>query len=242
PDQRTDIYSVGVIAYELLAGQLPFERTSNMDMILAHATETPPSFRDLGLRSWVPEPVEDVVMSCLEKDPGKRPQSAGELSDTFSDALFSENHGWAEAVDVEPQELPVPQDPNALVYQIDAWLPQRIALMKIRGFVHDYGGQVTETQPGLIGLRLYPQRWATERSQTRFWFGFHSRPDPGRPDQEVVLRLEHVDPKQENRLLVTIAFQAPTPAALHNFKWRDRCSLMFCDLRAYLMGTTDNAG
>src|SRR5262249_10202408 len=42
-DSRSDLYSVGVMCYELLTGQLPFPKQSSMDMLLAHATELPPT-------------------------------------------------------------------------------------------------------------------------------------------------------------------------------------------------------
>jgi serine/threonine-protein kinase len=80
------------------------------------------------------------------------------------------------------------------------------------------------------------------KSGTLSWLGLAPNADDGGPMQDVELRLEQVDPKQENRLLVTIAFHPPSPAALQNKPWRDRCTRVFCDLRAYLMGSTEIAG
>src|SRR5207342_2205791 len=73
---RSDLYSVGVILYELLAGRLPFQREETMDVLLAHATDLPPSFADIGVGDSIPLAVERVVLSCLEKDPNLRPASA----------------------------------------------------------------------------------------------------------------------------------------------------------------------
>src|SRR5919199_6216693 len=53
-DHRGDLYSVGVILYELLAGRLPFAGKSTMDMLLAHATEEPPAFDQLEGAEGVP--------------------------------------------------------------------------------------------------------------------------------------------------------------------------------------------
>src|SRR5690349_2357161 len=82
-DHRGDIYSVGVMMYELLTGQLPFQGASSMDVLLAHATEAPPAFAELGLGGWVPRAIEELVHDCLAKDPDDRPQSTRDLADRF---------------------------------------------------------------------------------------------------------------------------------------------------------------
>lgn len=86
-DHRGDLYSVGVILFELLTGQLPFSGGSTMDILLAHATENAPSFLSLGMGGEVPPEIEQVVMHCLAKDPDQRPQQARELADMYARAL-----------------------------------------------------------------------------------------------------------------------------------------------------------
>ncbi len=81
-DHRADIYSLGATAYEMLAGRPPFDYLMPHELITAHISEKP---RQLGeLRSDIPAELEDLVMKCLEKDPGNRPQSAQELVDWLS--------------------------------------------------------------------------------------------------------------------------------------------------------------
>ena len=68
-DHRGDLYSVGVILYELLTGQLPFAGKSTMDVLLAHAVEQPPAFSLLGAGQLATPAIENVVQWCLSQRP-----------------------------------------------------------------------------------------------------------------------------------------------------------------------------
>ncbi|MFF5208579.1 protein kinase [Streptosporangium sp. NPDC000396] len=72
----TDIYSLGVVAYECLAGRAPFVSETPVAVALMHIGETPPP-----LPASVPPAVRELVMACLSKDPGHRPAGARELAD-----------------------------------------------------------------------------------------------------------------------------------------------------------------
>ena len=78
-DGRADIYATGCLAYWLLTGQFVFTAETPMGLLLQHAQAppTPPSARtDMP----IPTALDDLVLSCLAKDPANRPQSARELS------------------------------------------------------------------------------------------------------------------------------------------------------------------
>ncbi|HEV7837348.1 MAG TPA: serine/threonine-protein kinase, partial [Gemmatimonadaceae bacterium] len=81
-DYRADIYSWGLVAYELLAGAHPFEGKTSQQLFAAHIGERPAPLdqRVKGL----PEVLTEVVMRSLEKHPAKRPQTACELVDAMS--------------------------------------------------------------------------------------------------------------------------------------------------------------
>lgn len=72
-----DIYSLGVMAYEAFTGRLPFDEPESIRVLLKHATEPAPPPRRLN--PDLPEELERVVLQCLEKQPERRPQSAGDL-------------------------------------------------------------------------------------------------------------------------------------------------------------------
>jgi serine/threonine-protein kinase len=78
-DGRADIYATGCVAYWLLTGELVFTAETPMGVLLKHAQAppTPPSART-GLP--IPAALDDLVLSCLAKNPAHRPQSARELS------------------------------------------------------------------------------------------------------------------------------------------------------------------
>jgi Tol biopolymer transport system component len=76
-DQRADIYSVGVLAYELLVGRPPFEGATRQELLSAHLSAVPTPLATL--RPDVPPPLAELVMKCLEKRPDDRWASADEL-------------------------------------------------------------------------------------------------------------------------------------------------------------------
>jgi serine/threonine-protein kinase len=78
-DERTDVYSLGVIAYECLTGQLPFQTETNLEMILAHCSAPVPEMARRAPTVQVPPVIEAFVRKCMEKAPEDRPQSMDEV-------------------------------------------------------------------------------------------------------------------------------------------------------------------
>ncbi len=76
-DHRADLYSFGVLAYEILAGRPPFDGTSAQAVLAAHLTEIPVPLHEV--RREVPVALSNVVMRCLEKRPADRWASAAEI-------------------------------------------------------------------------------------------------------------------------------------------------------------------
>jgi serine/threonine-protein kinase len=80
-DHRSDIYSFGVLAYEMLTGSPPFTARDPQQLLAAHAVKPPEPIKTH--RDNLPPWLCDLVMKCLEKRPADRPQSAGELVQAF---------------------------------------------------------------------------------------------------------------------------------------------------------------
>jgi serine/threonine-protein kinase len=285
-DHRGDLYAVGVMLYELLTGTLPFAGRETMDILIAHATEEPPSFAAVGAYGVVSAPIEQVVQSCLAKDPNDRPSTARELSEMFAEALAGYQPmtmtpgGWqhlsqsparsprpraarpapsvvAPAVVAAPAPVavasppsgllpavaepvlikaPTPQlppvaDPLAVVHHLEAWMPEVVATYKLRGFLNEVGGELIESVPGRISVRLAGKNCAyvaPPRGLT--WLGLGRR-----PPIDIELRLQRIDPTRESQLKVTVVFRSPGTDLSADVAWRSVCNQIFCDLRAHLM-------
>src|SRR5262249_1588725 len=82
-DGRTDLYAVGCLAYWLITGQLVFTGQTPMEILVQHTQAVPvrPSART---ELEIPPKLDDVILTCLAKNPGDRPVSADRLAEAWA--------------------------------------------------------------------------------------------------------------------------------------------------------------
>jgi predicted ATPase/serine/threonine protein kinase len=118
-DARTDIYSLGCVAYWLLTGQLVFGGATPLEMVLDHLEKTPepPSHRT---ELPIPEALEQLVLDCLQKDPAQRPQTMKEVAQRLAacplERRWSEENAaqWWERHRPAPPPVGTPGTPSRL--------------------------------------------------------------------------------------------------------------------------------
>ena len=159
-DHRTDIYSLGVVLYELLAGHAPFEGDSTLVVIYKHIHEPPPLIENISL------PLQAVVNRALAKSPEDRYQSAGEMAMDFLEAIGM--HAEAETINppqlLVPGPAPVPGKPKPARNAI--WLGAGIFVCACTGvlLVSALGLSAASALPWLKNVQFISQALATPTS------------------------------------------------------------------------------
>ncbi len=113
-DARSDIYALGVVAYQSLTGQMPFEAQEMLHWATLHMTESPMPFETTDVGMLVPAPMRRAVLRALSKEPAQRPASMREL---YAEFTLGERKSFpAGRASVVPHamssEVPVPMPPS----------------------------------------------------------------------------------------------------------------------------------
>ena len=124
-DQRADIYALGVLAYHMVVGELPFKGTPQQIMI-KHITDTPTPVRELN--PSVPKALSDTIARCLEKKPSERFETAMDLWRELQTVKFFAN---------EPTQTPRPKVPKLELIAVLALLLGLFGGFAIGKFVYE---------------------------------------------------------------------------------------------------------
>ncbi|WP_404454797.1 AAA family ATPase [Oceanobacillus kapialis] len=109
-DYRTDLYTLGVIFYEMITGKLPFETSSPAEMVYAHLAKVPTAPKELD--PTIPAPISDLIMLLLAKSPSDRYQNTSILQTDLENCL----QAWNQHGEI-PDSTNLRQDDHAYSYE-----------------------------------------------------------------------------------------------------------------------------
>lgn len=111
-DARADVYSVGVMLYEMLTGRVPFEAPSYFGVLTKHVTALPPAFAEIDPKLDLPNGVETLVGRALAKKPDERFASASALADALTSVGHPQRRG-SRRTEPPPSDYVPPKPPAA---------------------------------------------------------------------------------------------------------------------------------
>ena len=164
-DGRSDIYSLGIVMYQMLTRELPYKADTTMAMLLAHLQTPPTPIQTLRPELQIPRAIADVVMRCLEKDRDLRPANAQALIEELDLAQAGRPRRLAPAGQSQPRPATSPDQSRQISPESSrrwmVWVSTSLAavLLAIGGWNFGRGNSRTptvqpSTSPQSVGARV----------------------------------------------------------------------------------------
>lgn len=113
-DKRVDIYSLGVIMYEMITSKVPFTGDSFMAILSKHIFDKVPPLKEVSPNLHIPESLEKTIYKCLEKEPENRFESAAQLASALESVLSEDETTVSVEIKLEPPKTGQTPKPRAL--------------------------------------------------------------------------------------------------------------------------------
>lgn len=168
-DEKSDLYSVGVVMYEMLTGKVPFDGETSVSVALKHVSEEPKSMRDH--QEGISKALDEVVMRALCKDASKRYQTAAEMAADLRKTISHPEGGFVkypkdpEEVEREKEERrrKRARDRRRIKRAIIACIAVGVVAMIVGGVGYFLNTSNTYIMPDLVGEEQLLAQDAIER-------------------------------------------------------------------------------
>jgi eukaryotic-like serine/threonine-protein kinase len=123
-DHRADVYSLGVILFDMLCGRPPFEAAQSSDVLAMHIHKAPPTPREFAPHREITDMAEQVMLKAMQKDPGRRYQDMTEFRRDLEGAYgsISYRRHAAPRTGLTPRGEEARQQPRRLTEELDEWI------------------------------------------------------------------------------------------------------------------------
>jgi hypothetical protein len=129
-------------------------------------------------------------------------------------------------------------DPYTATYNLEAWMPEQVAVKKVQGFVDSAHGEVVTSIPGLMRVRLLdPYEAAAPKPGLLGWLGFvdQTQQQPARVLAVLDFHMRHKETTHQKLLGITLEIR-PGDNPPERGRWRTYCDRLYCEVRGFLMG------